>query len=296
MIAFLCYDAQGNTGRTIATPSGWTLITRMMLSNGDQALEVFGRTAAASEPGAYNFLTSPSFTTNIVAAMLRVSGADWTRYASGQTLGTSGATSHPTPYIDSPVNGLLIVVAGGSNGSTWTPPSGMTEVLDFDSFVSFATMGVNTQAVTKGDIGVKTAVSANSNVDLVIWMVLPSVDGRYFFASAFMAATRTGSFTANAWFNHAGSFTASAVIKKTITGALSGPVPTLVGSASATRAWSTGSNITIATPTGTVDGDLMLAILSSDPQTTTRVITPPSGWTLLSQIQAVGGDFNYNNS
>ncbi len=72
--------------------------------------------------------------------------------------------------------------------------------------------------------------------------------------------------------------------------------PDFISTAS-TQTTVNGADLTINTPSGTANGDLMIALLSSETTTTGRTWTPPAGWSEVADLNdATGLCFAYKNA
>lgn len=227
LVAFISYDALGNTAQGWTSNQGWTRIAHSVLSNGDQGLDVFVHliTDLSSEPGTYVWTAAFGGTFDSIMTIARVTGANDAVITTGSTLNTTYVTSHSTENIATNV-GLLLLAASGAQTGTWTPASGMTERADTSN--GFSSIEYATQTITNGNIGVKTVTSSVVQPDLLTWLVLTPTNARYFTVFAVLAQrnftadavkkrTQTGSTTANAVIA-ALNFRANAVIKGTRTG------------------------------------------------------------------------------
>lgn len=129
LIAALYYA--GTSSDTLSTPSGWTRITQVDVTN--RQLELFWHLGDVGDPSSWTW--SNSLTEGKIGGICAYTGADTTTaYDTGKSGVNGTSTSTPkTPVSATHYDGALVVgvfVAGGPNSGTWTPPSGMTERVD----------------------------------------------------------------------------------------------------------------------------------------------------------------------
>jgi hypothetical protein len=201
MLAFQVADNDG-TLANMTGPAGWTTIASQAAAAGGQpAMKVWQQVATSTETAASSF----SFETgsgNIYCSVGLLAITEGTFLASeplfvGAVFGinASSSTSHVAPSIGTGVtNGLLITAhstdQGGASGTSYTPPSGMTERVDTAASTGWSCLEVNTLVLTSaGATGAKTATcTANRPTTCVSLIVAPAV------ASGINPARRTGGF------------------------------------------------------------------------------------------------------
>lgn len=120
---------------TISTPTGWTLVrTLSNTSTTTSRLAIFRRVATASEPASYTWAFSRTHN-GAVGGITSFSGVDNTspiNVESGKLTGRS--TTQSTPGITTTYNNTMLVgIFSYASSGIWTPPSGMTEVVDVAS-------------------------------------------------------------------------------------------------------------------------------------------------------------------
>ena len=130
-------------------PAGWTALSTSTYDGGTNGfhLGLWGR-IAASEPANYSISHDSS---DSVAAILRITGWDLASGLAGAIFQVAPNTADFGVTAPSVANGgtdtLLLTFHGGEDGTsggarTWTPPSGMTEVIDRQS-TTWASLEVN---------------------------------------------------------------------------------------------------------------------------------------------------------
>ena len=158
---------------TITPPAGWTLVrrTNSACCTSDSALAVFRKVAGASEPASYTFdinvESGPLYAAaGGILAFFNVDTTNPIDVENGQA--TPSSLTHATPSVNvSLINTMLVTAHTFQGASSWTPPTGMTEMFDL-------TGGPQTAAQTteasyalnpgKGWTGQKIATAA-SNAD-----------------------------------------------------------------------------------------------------------------------------------
>ena len=247
------------TATSITPPSGWTLIATQPDGEGVGYNSSYYR-VAASEPANYTWNWSgTSYPAGIIYTFSGVNTStpiDVSQVESGTS--TSPTASSVTTTVS---NDYLITTFEFNGGGTFTVPSGMA--------------GGGSITYSYGD---------NFGVNLDYKAL----------GSAGSTGAQTGSLTSSAeW----GSQTIA--LKPASSSPTPTPTPTAtpsggrispVGGASATNPG--GSSLTINVPSGTVNGDVMIAVVG---WYTATSITPPSGWTLIA-TQPDGEGIGYNGS
>lgn len=118
---------------TVITPTGWTLIqSSNQTGNNTSRLYTYYRVAGTSEPSSYDWTIASADTIGTVAGIASFIGVNTTSPidASAQQL-TGTSTSHQAPSVTTTVAGdMLVTIHEFSSSRTWTPPGGMTEVVD----------------------------------------------------------------------------------------------------------------------------------------------------------------------
>lgn len=155
---------------TISTPTGWTLVrTLSQTSTTTSRLAIFRRVATASEPSSYSWTLSTTFT-GTVGGITTFSGVDNTTPISvenGQI--TSSSTTQTTPSITTTFSSSMLVgIFSYASAGTWTPPTGMTEVVDIASRTPNNASGESLEMVyllqsSAGSTGTKSAKASTSS-------------------------------------------------------------------------------------------------------------------------------------
>src|SRR5437879_4318901 len=151
---------------TITAPAGWTpVLPRVDNSAGTESLAIYRRTADASDSSVTDYLWSTSGATFAMGTIQSFSGVDTANPIdvwNGQA--TASSTTHATPDVTTTVaNTLLVAAHAMASGSVyWTPPTGMTEIVDVQ--VGSTTGGItlegsNAVQATAGATGAKTATN-----------------------------------------------------------------------------------------------------------------------------------------
>jgi hypothetical protein len=94
-----------------------------------------------------------------VLSVVAFSGADSTPFGDYTPSVEATTTTAAAPSLTAPSAGLLVCAAGGlpvDSTTTWTPPGGMTEILDLQEETVFTSMSIAYQAVAAGTTGTKT--------------------------------------------------------------------------------------------------------------------------------------------
>src|SRR5437773_4670538 len=154
---------------TITTPAGWTpVLPRVDNSAGTASLAIYRRTADASDSSVTDYAWSTSGATFAMGTIQSFSGVDTANPIdvwNGQA--TASSTTHATPDVTTTVaNTLLIAAHAMASGSvSWTPPTGMTEIVDVQ--VGSTTGGITLEKSTvvqstAGATGAKTATNGSN--------------------------------------------------------------------------------------------------------------------------------------
>lgn len=158
---------------TVATPSGWTLITTVTQTNSNASkLAVFYRIATASESANYSWIIDKAgsvATGDIVGGIVAFRGVDVTAPIDVQNAqATANSTSHATASITTTIaNTMVLSTHEYTSSGTWTSPAGMNEAVDVasGSGAGGIALSMNYQLQsTIGATGAKTA-TASSNAD-----------------------------------------------------------------------------------------------------------------------------------
>lgn len=141
-------------------PSGFTLLgSDAGVAGGDPYVKVWTKVADSSDVAAstFTFTNSTSGIFNSAAVVAITTGTYDTTSPTGSVSfqsGTTNTTSHVAPSVSGIANGLLITSLGtdsGGTAATYTPPSGMTELVDTNSGAgSYTTLEIATLDLTSG--------------------------------------------------------------------------------------------------------------------------------------------------
>ena len=160
--------------RAITAPSGWTLVWRIDNTGADggnaNSLAVYLKTAGATEPSSYTWTFSTS--TGSTGGISSFSGVDTTNPVDAEAGQNSPyGTAITAPSVATHYAGDMIVTSHAfSSGATFTPPSGMTEVIDVSSDPVPAVAGESLQSNYRvqtaiGATGTMTATASNDADD-----------------------------------------------------------------------------------------------------------------------------------
>jgi hypothetical protein len=153
----------------VITPpaAGWTLVRRIDTAGGPtSSLAIYRRVATAGEPVSHTWTLSTSTgSAGGIAAFYGVDTSNPVDVENGQA--TANALTHSTPSVSTTVADTMLVSSHGfSSAATWTPPAGMTEVVDAASQAVPNAVGLSLEVnyasqAAVGASGVKTATASN---------------------------------------------------------------------------------------------------------------------------------------
>lgn len=257
-----------NGGAASATPpSGFTEVHReTTVTNPRGGLWIKVATGSESGPLAVTMTSTTGH-----AQIARYSGVDTTtpQDATRTIVQNTGTTvAHVIlPSITTATNGAMLVFVGAWNSSSRTasPPAGATERIDFISNGGATKSGALDDEIdaTAGASGTRQ-ITSSSGTGIANWGA--------------MMALRPGGSTGD-------------VAAVTATATADAPAPTVSNGAAApasyransvgnTQDTAVGTNLTMARPTGTVDGDLLVAMIIQDQDASVKTGMPaPTGWT-----------------
>lgn len=182
----------------ITPPAGWTLVRKIDNTTGQYypTVAVYYKVAGASEPSNYVFTFSNysggTYAAGSISSFYGVGTVSPIDVENGQTVANSSSptTSYSTPSITPSSSGQIIIGAfAGNCSSSWTPPSGMTEIVD--RVGGCTSMSVAYQTHTSGATGAKTATAASSSYGGAILVALKAP------ASASVATTGVAGYSYN---------------------------------------------------------------------------------------------------
>ena len=153
---------------SITAPSGWTLIKRTDQSGGTASSQaLYWKAAGSSEPSNYTWTFSSSTgSAGGIATFYNVNTANPVNVSGGQATGS--ALAHSTPSVTTTAtNTMVIAVQSFASCATWTPPAGMTEIVDVSSDAVPNAVGIslNMSWVRQAAIGATNAKSATASGD-----------------------------------------------------------------------------------------------------------------------------------
>jgi len=157
---------------TIAPPAGWTLLRRVVQGSATtSSLSTYYRVADGSEPGSTTWTLSGAGFGGGAGGMARFSGVDIASPIDAEAGSATNSTlTHTAPTVTTTgVDHLLVTLHSYASSSTWTPPAGMTEVVDVASLAPPNPAGIALAMNTElrpnaGATGARTATST-ANAD-----------------------------------------------------------------------------------------------------------------------------------
>jgi Inosine-uridine preferring nucleoside hydrolase/Purple acid Phosphatase, N-terminal domain len=162
LIASLGFGRSGASSQPLLTaPSGWTLVSRTN-QGADGSLAVYSHVFAAGE-SSYTWNTNVAVGgTAFLAAYGGVDTANPIDVSKGQTVKKSQTI--PAPSVTTTMAGETLVAGyfanrGGATSTTWTAPSGMTEIGDASNGSRSGALDYASQA-SAGKSGTKTATAS----------------------------------------------------------------------------------------------------------------------------------------
>ena len=251
----------GSTNPAFTPPANWNLIGVRIDSSIVTSLALYWKLSTASEAASYTWSWGAT-SQKAVGAIQAFSNVDTTTPVDvySGVLESGASTSHTTPNITPTYENEMIVTSftDATNNSAavqWTPPTGFTE--DIDSWSTGGGAGNNISLelnhlavvnIPARGTGSYQATSASS-----------AVGGT--FVVALKPAPHTCTFTETLYHTFAPQYV------------------TPNGSTSASV--SSGTSLSIATPTGVAQDDVMIASIAYAGGSNVTSITVPSGWTLI---------------
>ena len=247
---------RGGTGVNVTSvPSGWALVGTRVDNGTSVSMVVYSHVAsdASSEPSSYQW--SLDTAVKLFAYLINFGGLDSSNPIDVEAnQGTASDTSHTAPSVTTTVaNGRLLTYHSTAYCVTWTPPIGMSQIVDFSGCSQGASSNVDAEINeltlgAAGPTGTKTATSDTAAVGVT--------------KSIALRPTTTP-------------------LTCALTAQLSKPIQ-LRSVASNTAATSA---LSLNVPSGVVDGDVMIAAVAHGLVATPFTTTPPAGWTLVHQVE-----------
>ena len=247
---------RGGTGVNVTSvPSGWALVGARVDNGTSVSMVVYSHVAsdASSEPSSYQW--SLDTAVKLFAYLINFGGLDSSNPIDVEAnQGTASDTSHTAPSVTTTVaNGRLLTYHSTAYCVTWTPPTGMTQIVDFSGCSQGASSNVDAEINeltlgAAGPTGTKTATSDTAAVGVT--------------KSIALRPTTTP-------------------LTCALTAQLSKPIQ-LRSVASNTAATSA---LSLNVPSGVVDGDVMIAAVAHGLVATPFTTTAPAGWTLVHQVE-----------
>ena len=152
----------------VSSPSGWTLIRQITQSNTNSSkLSTYYKVASGSEPTSYTWSLSGAGFSGAAGGMASFVGVDTTSPIDAETgVATPSGRDHDAPSVTTTLaDGMLVTVHEMATSATWTPPSGMTEIVDAASLTPTDANGISIEMnyeirATAGATGTKSARSS----------------------------------------------------------------------------------------------------------------------------------------
>jgi uncharacterized repeat protein (TIGR01451 family) len=163
----------GGCTTSITPPAGWTLIRLVEQKTGGGTggyglrLGIFYRVVTAADAAVTNYTWTiggapvHNGAAGVLSSFMNVDTTNPIVIEAGQA--TSSSRSHTTPNIGPlATNTLLVSTHAALSSATWTPPAGMTEILDWKSEANISDLGMsleinNEQRAAPGLVGTRTA-------------------------------------------------------------------------------------------------------------------------------------------
>jgi len=158
---------------TITPPSGWTLLFQTNVSTRTANLAAYYRVAGASEPSTYTW-TVPTSSECVGAILTLENGGTPTAVSQGNNTSTTTVTA-PTITVNNAGEWVLFI-DGAMYGTTVTPPTNYTEVIDNRSGTASGNchLGVSyRQYSSTGATGSITATLANADYNAGAQILIP---------------------------------------------------------------------------------------------------------------------------
>jgi hypothetical protein len=161
---------RGGTGTTITAPAGWTQVRRDD-SGTTLAQAVYVLVAGASEPASYTWTFSSSQkASGGIAAYSGVNTATPVNAHGGQANASSASVTAPS-ITTTVANAQLVGFFGTARGTTFTPPTGMTEQWDTASTGGGAATRTTSEGADEalgaaGATGTRVATAAAAEVNI----------------------------------------------------------------------------------------------------------------------------------
>lgn len=154
-----------NAARTVTTPTGWTLLTSASTTDTSYrpGLYIYYRVADGTEASSYT--VSVDALSNMAISMTTVAGTSPSTLTHGGISAIQTGTDAVASAVTAATNGFLLYIAvrGATSGTgvTFTPPSGMTEAVDFlsDSSSDITMTVAYQEQLSAGSTGSKTATT-----------------------------------------------------------------------------------------------------------------------------------------
>lgn len=168
------------SGAVITAPAGWTLIRETIQASGTSSKQAtYYKAAGGSEPSSYSWtFGSSTGSAGGIATFYNINTSNPVNVENGQA--TASSLSHATPSVTTTVaNTMVVATHSFTSSATWTPPAGMTEVVDRASTSVPNTNGISIEIsyaakAASGATGTKTA-TASSNAKNGVAQILTLV-------------------------------------------------------------------------------------------------------------------------
>ena len=152
----------------ITPPAGWTLIRQVTQSNTNSSkLSSYYKVATGTEPANYTWVLSGAGFNGAAGGIASIIGVDTaTPYDAEAGTATPSSRDHVAPsVITTLADGMLVTTHQLTSSATWTPPTGMTEMVDTASLTPTDANGISIEMnyearPTAGATGTRSARSS----------------------------------------------------------------------------------------------------------------------------------------
>jgi hypothetical protein len=191
--------SSSGSGSIFTNPSGWTLDDQSSSNSDTQAPSILGshKLATGSETGT---LSVAHGSTVCSVGIVGLAGVDATAPVASATLldQSAGASSWQLPNVTVPSDGstLLYVASGNNTTSTFTPPTGWTELWDgVSQLVASRCWSIGyKQNVAAGSLGTSTNLGVSNSIRglVIVYVINPAASSvtRRWNGSAYVSTVR----------------------------------------------------------------------------------------------------------
>ncbi len=159
-----------SSGVSVTAPGGWTLIRQVTQSNpNSSALTTYYRVADGTEPPAYTWTFGSAGFGGAAGGIASFTGVDNNAPIDDEAgNATPSAVAHTAPSVTTTMpDDMLVTIHGFTSSRTWSPPAGMTEMVDISSLPPDDPVGVSIEInyeliAAPGSTGTRTATASGS--------------------------------------------------------------------------------------------------------------------------------------